>query len=101
MFDIWWGDIELTTLTLILSALIVLPVQLLICFKAENQTLRLLPVTVLAGLTLLFILMCVSTTGWDVLLVAVLAIFSAILLLSCGIAWGIWAVVRVYRKKQQ
>ena len=99
MFDIWWGDIELTTLTLILSSLVMLPVQLWLCFKAKNQTLRLLPVTVFTALTLLFLLMCVSTTGWDVLLVVVLAIFSAIMLLFCGIGWGVWALIRFYRKK--
>lgn len=101
MFDIWWGDIELTTLTLILAVCVVLPGQLLLCFRAKNQTIRLLPVIVFTALALLFILMSVSTTGWDVLGAVILAILSAILLLASGIGWGIWAIVSVIKKKKE
>ena len=44
MFDIYWGDIELTTLVLIVSVVLILPAQTLLCFRAKSLSLRLLPV---------------------------------------------------------
>ena len=44
MFDIWMGDIELTTFVLIFSIIVLLPVQLLLCFKVKNKVICLLPV---------------------------------------------------------
>lgn len=65
MFDIWLGDVELTTLTMILSVGILLPVQLLLCFRAGRLPVRLLPVCLLSALTAGFLLLRLSATGWD------------------------------------
>ena len=100
MFDIWWGEIELTTLTLILAVCVVLPGQLVLCFRAKNQTVRLLPVIIFTALTLLNLLMGLTTTGWDGLGLLVLAILCAIMLLASGIGWGVWAITRIYKKKK-
>ena len=48
MFDVWMNDIELTTAVLIFSIFILLPVQLLLCFKVKSSILRLLPVILLS-----------------------------------------------------
>lgn len=100
MFDIWMGEMNLTLLVMILGVVILLPVQLLLCFKARSLTLRLAPVVILALLTLVCIAMCYATPGWDCLSYAVLAIYTGFGVVLCGIGWGIWAIVRAVRRKK-
>ena len=45
MFDIWIGDVELTRCALIFSLVVLLPLQLLLCFKVKQKGIRLIPVT--------------------------------------------------------
>ena len=98
MFDVWLGDIELTTLTLIVGVAVLLPIQLWLCFKVESRTVRLLPVILFSGVIIAFIALAFSSTGWDNLGYIFFAIFSGFLLLICGIGWGIWAVVNTIKK---
>ena len=100
MFDIWMGDIELTTLVLIFSIVVLLPVQLLLCFKVKSKVIRLLPVIVLSVLTIIFTVMSIAITGWDGLGYIFLAIFAGFMLLVCGMGWGIWAITRYVQKKK-
>ena len=44
MFDIWMGDIELTTAVLVFSIIVLLPIQLLLCFRIKSKVIRLLPI---------------------------------------------------------
>ena len=60
MFDVWHGDINFTTLILIVSVMIVLPVQLLLCFTVRNRAIRLLPVIMLSAFIGIFVIMAVS-----------------------------------------
>lgn len=98
MFDIYWGDIELTTLTLIISVVILLPIQLLLCFKVKSRTIRLLPVIILSIFAVAFIVLTLSTPGWDGLGYIFLAIFAGFMIFMCGIGWGIWAIVNRRKK---
>ena len=99
MFDVWMGDIELTTFVLIFSIVVLLPVQLLLCFKVKSKAIRLLPVILFTILTLCFIVMSIAVTGWDGLGYIFLAIFTGFMLLMCGIGWGIWAIIKRRSKK--
>ncbi len=101
MFDVWMGDIELTTLVLIFSVIVLLPVQLLLCFKVKRKAIRMLPVIILSVPTIIFIVMSVVIPGWDGLGYIFLAIFSGFMLFMCGIGWGIWAITKAVRKKRQ
>ena len=98
MFDVWMGDIELTTFTLIFSIVVLLPVQLLLCFKVKSKAIRLLPVILLSIPALFFIVMAAAATAWDHLGYVILVIFIGFMLLTCGIGWGIWWVI--HRQKQ-
>lgn len=49
MFDVWMGDIELTTAVLIFSVVVLLPIQLLLCFRVKSKAIRLLPVVLLSS----------------------------------------------------
>ena len=94
MFDVWIGEIDLTTLILILSVLILFPCQLLLCFKVKRIVLRLLPSIVLFAATAIFFAFIYIADGWDSLGYLFLALFTGFMLLVCGLAWLVWAIVR-------
>ena len=98
MFDVWSGNTELTIIALIVSAAVILPVQLLLCFKIRKNVIRLLPVIVLSVLTAVLSLLAATTSGWDSLGYVILAVFTGLMLLACGGAWGIWAVAKRMKK---
>ena len=100
MFDLWIGNIELTTPVLIFSIIILLPIQLLLCFKVKNKAIRLLPIILLSIPTLIFVIMTTTTQGWDSLGYVFLAIFTGFMMLICGLAWGIWAIIKHKQKKK-
>ena len=100
MFDIWMGDIELTTAVLIFSIIVLLPAQLLLCFRVKSKIIRLLPIILFAILTLIFIIMATTAQGWDGLGYMVLAIFTGFMMLICGVAWGIGAIIKHTQKKK-
>ena len=88
MFDVWLGEMELTTLTLLLSVFLLLPLQLLLCFKVRSLILRLLPVILCALLTGLFLVLAHCSPGWNSLGYLFLALFPGFLLAACDIGWG-------------
>ena len=98
MFDVWMG-VELTTFVLIFSAAVLLPIQLLLCFKVKKKVIRLFPIVALFKLMFIFVLMAVSIDGWDGLGYIFLAIFTGLMLIACGMGWGIWMIFRFLKKK--
>ena len=100
MFDVWMGDIELTTAVLIFSIVVLLPIQILLCFKVKSRAIRLLPVILLSIPTIIFVMMSVVITGWDGLGYIFLAIFTGFMLLMCGVGWGIWAITKSVKKRK-
>ena len=99
MFDVWMGDIELTTAALIFSVVVLFPVQLLLCFKVRSKVIRLLPVMVLAVPASVFCCSAVLRPGQDGLGYTFLAVFSGFMLLMCGLGWGIWAIAQAVNGK--
>ena len=95
----WIRDIEVTTLIAITSVLVVLPIQLLLCFKVKPVFLRLLPSILLTATTVFLFAMMTTSRDWDAIGYAVLGVFSGVLLIFSGIGWGIWAIVRCIKKK--
>lgn len=92
MFEVYWGNVNLAVLTLIISVVFVLPAQLLLCFKAKRLTVRLLPVIILSGLIIDFIVMNFAAIGRDRLLYIFCTVYTAFMLFMCCIGWGIWAI---------
>lgn len=101
MGDIWIRDLDFTTLIAVFSVLIVLPIQLLLCFKAKKLFLKLLPLFILTATTVFFFIMMKITTDWDAIGYAILFIFSGVLLIFSGIAWGVWAIIKLIKKKKR
>ena len=98
MFDFWIGDVELTTLVIIIAVMAILPIQLLLCFKVKKLSLRLLPSMLFALVTIFFFTMIFSSQDWDAIGYAILAMLAGILLFMSGVAWGIWGIVVCVRK---
>ena len=82
------------------SILLVLAIQLLLCFKVKNLFFRLLPSFVLTASTIIFFTMMRLATDWDALGYAILFVFSGVLLIFSGIAWVIWAIVKLIKKRK-
>ena len=101
MGDMWIRDIEVTTLIAFTSVLVVLPIQLLLCFKVKPIFLRLLPSILLTGTTILLFAMMAASRDWDAIGYAVLGVFSGVLLIFSGIGWGIWGLVALIRKRNK
>ena len=100
MFDVWIGDIELIKAVLVLSVDILLLIQLLLCFKVKNKIIRLLPVILLSIVTIFFVAMASTATDWENLGYIFPAIFIVFMWPMCGIAWGIWAIIKLIKKKK-
>ena len=97
MNNIWLGNIELAVSVFILSLVLVavlLPTQLLLCFKVKNMAVRLLPAILLLITTIVLVVLTVAATGWDRLAYIIFVCFAMFLLFICGIGWGMWAIIR-------
>ena len=99
MFDVWWGNTNLALVAFILSVVLVLPVQLLLCFKVKNRTICLLPIIFLLLLTALFIFLALSIPDIGAVGYAFFAVYTGFMIFMCGIGWGIWWIIN--RKKQR
>ena len=100
MFDVWIGNIELFKAVLVLSVVGLLLIQLLLCFKVKNKIIRLLPVILLSIVTIFFVAMASTATDWENLGYIFLVIFIGFMWLVCGMAWGIWAIIKLVKKKR-
>ena len=90
-------DIRTDVFVLLVFFFVVL-LQAFLCFKAKKKIVRLLPVCLTLVLTIVFIALGLIFDGWDAIGFFLLAIFSAVLLMGSGIAWGAWAIVRKNKK---
>ncbi len=102
MFDAWLGigDINFTSLMMIVSLVVVLPLQIWLCFKGKSVWIRLAPMILFALLELVFLLLGFS--GWQFIVFLYFAVCTAFMLFACGVGWLVWAgtmLVRKLRKK--
>lgn len=101
MVDLYNGDMDITKLAVIFSLVIVLPAQLLLCFRVKNIVIRLLPVILFFAAAVRLSHLSLTSSGINVPAYIMLAAFSAIMFLLCGICWGTWAIVSIIREKDQ
>ena len=100
MFDVWIGDMELIKVVLVLSVGVLLLIQLLLCFNVKNKNIRLLPVILLSIVTIFFVAMASTATDWENLGYIFPAIFIGFMWIACGMVWGIWAIIKLVKKKK-
>ena len=77
---------------LIFGCLLVLAVQLLLCFKVKNVFLKLMPMVLLIIFTISLYVVGQSLDPWEGFAYGVLSAFSFIWLIVCGVCWGTWAI---------
>ena len=99
MFDVWCGDINFTTLILMVSIVIILPVQLLLCFTVKSRAIRLLPIIILSVLIGIFVIMAITINDLRAVGYVLLAVYAGFMTFACGIGWGIWAIAKKIKKK--
>lgn len=101
MSDLWVRDTEITLLVALSAFLIVLPIQLLLRFKAKTLLVKLIPTILLAAAVVAFYAIVFVIQDRAAIGYALLALFSEILLLFSGLAWGIWAITKLIRKRKR
>lgn len=100
MLDIWIGSVNLAPILLLFTFAILLPVQLLLCNKAKSILVRLLPIIILSLLAVAALVASSFCLGWDGLFYIQCAINLAVMVVVCGISWGVWAIVQNAKKKR-
>lgn len=90
MLDVYCGDLNVGLALLVLSIAVVLPAQLLLCFKAKSRVARLLPASAFAVLGVSFLGAAAALPGRDGLGYVILAIYAALMVLMCAVGWCIW-----------
>ena len=100
MFDLWIRDTEITTLLLGFALLVVLPGQLLLCFKAKKLRWKLLPACFFTAVSAAFFALMRTAKDWSAVGYAILFAFSLVMFLLCGAAWVIWTLIRYRQKKK-
>lgn len=98
MFDVWSGGVELTTLVWLVSAVLVLPGQLALCFRVRRRLLRLLPTLTLTAFAAVCLVLGALSAEWDALGWFLLAALALIPLLLCGVGWAVWGLLRRLRR---
>ncbi len=101
MFDIYLGEIELTAVILIFSAILIVPLQFLLCYKASAFKIRLIPIFALSAVLLILLFLSFTLTGINSLACTISAVYSAFLLFSCVIGWIIWLIVKAIKQKNK
>ena len=100
MGEIWIWDIDITTLMAVGAVFLVIPVQLLLCAKGKKTWIKRLPSIVLAVTTAVFFIMMYTARDWDAIGYAILGVFSGVLLIVSGFAWGVWFIIRKVKKRK-
>ena len=95
------GNEVLNVAIFLCSVLIVLPIQLWLCFKVKRPGFRVLPAILLALCTLFLFVMSTLTKDWDSVGYILLSVYSGALLAFDGVAWGVYAIIRLVKKGGQ
>ena len=101
MFDVYIGDIDLTTVIIFVSILVLIPLQLFMCFKMKKLWVKLLPMLIFLTLIIAFVCMIPMAKGWDGIGYWILAMLSGIMLAACTVGWIIWFVIKIFKSKTQ
>jgi len=92
MFDLFARDTELAVSIAASAILIILPIQLFLCFRVEKLLIKCLPTVLFAVAAVAFYTMAITAKDWGGFVYLILAVFSGVFLIFSGIAWAIFAV---------
>lgn len=98
MLDLLVRDTEIVLLIAAAAVLIILPAQLTLCFKAKRLFIKLIPSVLLAVATFALYVMAITAKDWSGFVYIIFAIAAGVLLIFSGIAWGIWAIIKLIKR---
>ncbi len=101
MFDVYIGDVNLTLVILIASILLILPCQLLLCFKVKRLFTRLIPSVLFAAGIVIFTVLAYSVMDWSALFYIICAVYSGLLLFMCAVGWAVYGIWRSIKKQHR
>lgn len=89
------GSVEINSLNLLLvSAAVVLGVQLLLCFTVKNRFVRLAPMFLLFAAAVVSFILSACINGWDGFGYLFFAFLFAILTTVCGLGVFAWRMIQ-------
>ena len=87
-------ELDYTTVVVLISVIVTLFLQILLCFKSKRIWVKGLPAMLLVVSTIVFSVCSARIGGWDAFGYLFFAFLSFGLIIVCGIGWVIWAIVR-------
>lgn len=87
-------SISIPTIVVCLTSVIIVAVQLLLCFKGKRLWVKLIPSGAMNASAIAFAVMAQMAAGWDGFGYLFFFLLSVWLLLLTGIGWVVWAVIR-------
>lgn len=87
-------EFDYTTVVVLISVIVTLFLQILLCFKSKRIWVKGLPAMLLILSTIVFSICSALIGGWDAFDYLFFAFLSIGLIFVCGIGWVIWAIVR-------
>ena len=95
----WLEELNSPTVLLLATAILLYPIQLLLCFKVKSVLIRLIPDILIGFFTILFTVLTFANRGsWDALGYLVLALYTLFALLISGLAWVMFLAVKLILK---
>ena len=84
-----------------ISTILVIAIQLALCFKAKKLLIKLLPTILSAAAAIVFCILAFTARDWSALVYIVFAFFAGVMLISSGIAWGIGAILKMKKMQRE
>ena len=91
----------LTVLIFTALSILIITVQLLLCFKIKRVWLRLIPTLLIGGVTVAFYVLLRLATGWEVIGYLLLLLGAGLLFVVDFFAWILFAILRRLKKREQ
>lgn len=100
MADLFAQDTGIVLLIAAFAILIALPIQLVVCFRAKKLLIKCLPATAFAVLVITFYILAITAKTWVAFAYLIIAAFSGVSFIFSGIALGIWAIIKLIKKRK-
>lgn len=98
MFDL--RDVWLYLAMILPAALVVLPIQLLLCFRLKKLAVKLIPTVLLIVAFVVFVFLKLNSMDWDALAYGIAAVYIGVWLVIDLLAWIIWTIIYFVKMKK-
>ena len=98
MFDAFARDAGIIAVLGVIG-LIILALQLVLCFKAKKLIVKLLPAILLVAAIILFYVLIFIIQDRSAIGFGIFAVFAEVLLFFDVVAWVIWGIIKLIKKE--